>query len=81
MLVAPMGGLLAQLTGYGHFAGHVIGTPSGLMALAAAALTCVLAGFLARAARTARDGHGDPAAQPCHRAARAVPPHRLPAAA
>ncbi len=54
MLVAPMGGLLAQLTGYGHFAGHVIGTPSGLMALAAAALTCALAGFLARAARSAR---------------------------
>jgi hypothetical protein len=55
VLVAPMGGLLAQLTGYGHLAGHLIVAPSSLVALAAAALTCVLAGILARYARTARE--------------------------
>jgi hypothetical protein len=54
VLVAPLGGLLAQLTGYGHVAGHLIVTPSGLMAVAVGALTCVLAGFLARSAWTAR---------------------------
>ena len=55
VLVAPMSGLLAQLTGCSHLAGHLIVTPSsGLMVLAAAALTCALAGIVARAARTAR---------------------------
>jgi hypothetical protein len=56
MLVTPLSGLLAQSAGYGQFAGHLIVTPSGLMALAAAAVTCVIAGILARAARTARTG-------------------------
>ncbi len=54
MVVTPLGGLLAQLTGHGQFAGHLTVTPSSLMALAAAAVTCVIAGILARAARAAQ---------------------------
>jgi hypothetical protein len=53
VLVTPLDGLLAQISGYGHLAGHLLGTPAGLMALAAAAVTCVIAGMLARAARAA----------------------------
>lgn len=49
MLVTPLGSLLAQVSGYGH----LIVTPAGLMALAAAAVACVIAGMLARAAQTA----------------------------
>src|SRR5260370_15852586 len=60
MVVTPtplaLGGLLAQLTGFGQFAGHLTVTPSGLMALAAAAVTCVIAGIAARAAHAARTG-------------------------
>jgi Family of unknown function (DUF6412) len=51
MLVTPLGSLLAQVSGYGQLAGHLILTPSGLLAVAAATLTCVIAGMLARAAR------------------------------
>ncbi len=60
MLFAAVGGALGQMTGYGHLAGHLIAAPSVLLSpaalimLAAAALTCVLAGFLARGARTGR---------------------------
>ena len=58
MLLAAAGGVFGQLTGFSHLAGP-IAMPAGLPAssvlimLATAALTCVLAGLLARAARTA----------------------------
>jgi Family of unknown function (DUF6412) len=56
VLMTPLGGLLAQMTGHGQLAGHLIVTPPALMALAAAAVACVIAGILARSARTAQTG-------------------------
>jgi len=47
--LAELGGVLAQLA-----AGHVVVTSSGLIVLATAALTCVVAGLLARRVSLAR---------------------------
>jgi hypothetical protein len=54
-MVAWLVGALMQLTGYWLPAGHVAATPpaSGLMAVAAIALTGMLAAFLAHGARIA----------------------------
>ncbi len=59
LLFAAVGGVFGQLADYGHLAGHIFSAPTGLIAssglimLTAAALSCVLAGFLTRGARVA----------------------------
>jgi hypothetical protein len=45
--------LLAQLAGYWPVSGHALATPSGLMAVAAIALTGIIISFLAQSARVA----------------------------
>lgn len=54
-MVAWLVSALTQLTGYWLPAGHAAATPSasGLMAVAAVALTCMLVAFLAHGARIA----------------------------
>ena len=86
LLFAAVGGVFGQLADYGHLAGHIFSAPTGLIAssglimLTAAALSCVLAGFLAHGARVATA-----TAIPLRSRATALraqsPPDRLPAAA
>ena len=52
-MVALLVGALAQLAGYGQVASHTVMSPSGLMALAAIALTGMLVACLAHGARIA----------------------------
>jgi len=52
-MIAWFAVLLAQPAGYWPVSGHAVATPSGLMAVAAIALTGVIIAFLAQGARIA----------------------------
>jgi Family of unknown function (DUF6412) len=52
-MIAWVAVLLAQLAGYWPVSGHALATPSGLMAVAAIALTGVIISFLAQGASVA----------------------------
>ncbi len=50
MLLTALAGLIGQFAGYWHLASHALTTPSGLLALAAVALTGLLVALVARTA-------------------------------
>jgi len=47
-LIGQLASLIGQLAGYGHVASHALTTPSGLLALAAIALTGLLVALIAK---------------------------------
>jgi len=53
VLLTGPASLIGQLAGYVHLASHALTTPSGLLAVAAIALTSMLVAFLAYGARIA----------------------------
>jgi hypothetical protein len=53
MMIAWVAVPLAQVAGYWPVSGHALATPSGLMAVAAIALTGVIISFLAQSASVA----------------------------
>jgi hypothetical protein len=52
-MIAWIAAVLAQVAGYWPVSGHAAVSPSGLMAVAAVALTAVIISFLAQGARIA----------------------------
>lgn len=60
MVLTALTAAIAQLVGYWQLASHAVATPSGLMALAALALTGMVIAILAHGARIAAAATGRP---------------------